>query len=335
MKILDRIFKKKTDENTIIEETQEVVIKKNNNTITSKKTIAVIDSKYIQNDIKQSFDKVLAEFSLIESKETNIEVLQEQLESFKVLNSNIYDKANKLNQLGFNNTPSAKKLLTELKQQEETINTKIDGINKDIQSKNELKELIAEYSIKFPGYKFIDKETMINIMKKYTLVLGDTSLYCKEIPDKALNLISGFSKYIINDKKYVYQQRSRYTYVTDNGLYIISDKRLKHDHSNHNSHILDINISNLKMIAPQSHFKIPTISIKDSYENTSKIIPIATVDVNNKEFVYNIEKLNKIVKSNREVLDPIAVLEVKRGYIIIDAWDEEADIPEIQNTLLN
>ena len=50
---------------------------------------------------------------------------------------------------------------------------------------------------------------------------------------------------------------------------------------------------------------------------------------------FNQEALDKVNKKNIEVLDPIACLEVGLGYIVMCAWDEEADIPEIQNELLN
>jgi hypothetical protein len=43
----------------------------------------------------------------------------------------------------------------------------------------------------------------------------------------------------------------------------------------------------------------------------------------------------KVKAKIREVLDPIAVLEVRGGYIIMNAWEKEAEIPEIINPVLN
>ena len=303
-------------------------IKKIKEVKTDKKEVQVINSKIIQEDINKSFNEILKEFDLYKSKESTIEDLTLELESFRESNKTIYDKIEKLNQFGFTNTPSSNKLKDELASKELEINTKIESIQIDIDSKKELENLIADYNIKYPGFKFIDKETMVSIMEKYQLILGDTSLYCKEIPDKALGLISSFSKHILNNNKCIYKVYSRSIMLSRYASLKIGNYTPKSDRYSYNDEVKTITTSNLKMIAPNSHFKIPTLE----FEN--KEFPIYKLN-KNRELELTVDEYNKAIQKANEVLDPIAVLEVKRGYIIIDAWDEEANIPEIQNGLLN
>ena len=68
----------------------------------------------------------------------------------------------------------------------------------------------------------------------------------------------------------------------------------------------------------------PTIKVAEA----AKVIENAQRDI-------NIAFVNELAKIEREVLDPIACLEVDGGYIILHAWDEEAHIPEIKNDILN
>lgn len=52
---------------------------------------------------------------------------------------------------------------------------------------------ITQYSQKYPQYKFILKEQVVEICKKYGLVCGEANLYKGTIPDKNIQEIANFS----------------------------------------------------------------------------------------------------------------------------------------------
>lgn len=68
-------------------------------------------------------------------------------------------------------------------------------------------------------------------------------------------------------------------------------------------------------------------------------IVLFKVDINTRKFNIDHDALKNLNQHNEEVSkkldDPIACLEVEGGYIIIDAWDKEALIPEICRETLN
>jgi hypothetical protein len=317
-----------------------------------------INSKHIQKDIHMSFDKVLEQFGLNSARQDEIGKLRTRLSGFKEQNLEIYEKIDKLKRLGFNNTPSAKKTLKKLEEKENNIHTKILDLQ-DVINKNEaLNTLIKEYSLKYPMFKFVSREVMIKIMQKYNLVLGETHLYSKEIPDRALNIIDGFSEEISNSTRdfiidevistssFSRTARYRLKEITPPKPSDYSDEytkfgaeqkqaRLRYSSfSGISNTVYKFSTSSLKMIAPPSHFEIPLFKLIDRQGDIMEI-PMYKLNDNTRVLEIDLEEVNKISKKNDEVLDPIACLEVKGGFIILDAWDEEANIPEIKNENLN
>lgn len=308
------------------------------------KESVVIDSKFIQADIQRTFKEVLKEFGLSEYKETEIEALKTSLENFKSDNSTIYDKIKKLTDLNLTSTPSAKNSLAKLKEEEEKIRVKIMDVKKDINKAEKINSLIAKYAIEYPTYKFIDTQTMIDIMVKYNLVLGEAFTYAKEIPTENLEVISYFTSKV-KETEQTYNLSSRrsgsfsYYYIEKEhkaapsdceGFFIKDPMRYFND-----KHLITSYTSSaLKIIAPESHFKVPTFTHENAYRDSVEV-PIMKLDKATRMFKFSTEQLNELEKIKMEILDPIAVLEVDSGFIILTAWDEEADIPEIQNTFLN
>ena len=190
-----------------------------------------------------------------------------------------------------------------------------------------MEQTVAKYSLEYPTFKFIPTETMIEVMKKYDLVLGETCVYAKEIPNIALDILAGFTSKIKQKKFFIETKFGGRRGNTEQGL--------THFSKRHAESILGSDKpfnyieSNLKIIAPESHFQNEIISTNG--ENIPKFI----VNEDTRGFELNMAKLNEMVKKNTEVLDPILCLEVDEGYIVLHAWDEEAHIPEIRNTILN
>lgn len=306
----------------------------------------VIDSEFIKKDIEVSFADVLKQFSLNAAKETEIEKMESSLLDFKAANDKIYKKIENLKDVGLLNTPTAKNKLDELEKQEQKYKEKIEELQKQIKESQRIKKLTDEYALKYPGYKFITKDVMVDVMKRYDLVMGEAFSYAKEIPDDALETISQF-KDEIKESEEVYKlltiSRSR---SVSNTYYLLkpsmTEKEVISYYFGEGSRVYNKKeyvVSNFKMVAPESHFEIPYYTVKKwektSYRDELKVnIPIMVKNEDN-IFEFNTEEFEKIAEQNREVLDPIACLEVEGGYIIMDAWDEEAEIPEIQNALLN
>lgn len=329
------IFKKKEENlvKTIVEETY-------------KELEPIITSKDIQQDLHKSFEEVLAEFDLKESKETQIENYKNQLESFKEENKEIYAKIEILKNLNLSGTPSATKSLESLKHKEDKVNGKISKIQAEIDKVQELKDLTAEYALKYPFYKFVDEETMIKIMHKYDLVLGEAFMYSREIPDENLEIINYFSEEIKESESieqlleiYTGGWSTYYTFRNKPEPITIDYKTginiPDFYYTDRSQRVVgEYTISKFKMIAPESHFTIPSFRTRD-YKGDVTNVPIAKINETTRKFQFNTSKLNEVEQKKREVLDPIAALEVKGGYIIMSAWDSEAEIPEIQTNMLN
>lgn len=337
--IMINLFKKKAETNYIAEYAEKLGLYDNPE--------PVITSKDIQKDLHISFEQVLAEFDLKESKETQIENYKASLKSFKEENKTIYNKIETLNNLGFVSTPSAQKSLKELQEKELEVNNKIKSIEAEISKTERIKELTAQYTLMYPFYKFIDEDTMIKIMHKYNLVLGEVFMYSREIPEENLEVISYFSTAIKDTEKTLQLIETTYAGIGGHSNYQFRDKPKPVKVKNmegveamwisslaYESVRQEFKVSDLKMIAPQTHFTIPTFETRD-YRFETVNIPVAKLNTETRKFEFSTKKLEENQAKIREVLDPIACLEVEGGYIVLTAWDEEAMIPEIQTNMLS
>jgi len=311
-----------------------------------KEVEKVITSKDIQEDLHKSFEDVMKEFGLKESKETEIENLENKLKTFKKENEEVYSKIETLQNLGLTSTPSVVKSLEALKNKEHDIKSKVFEIETEISKAEKLKNLVYNYSLKYPCYKFIDNTTMFKIMEKYDLVLGDAFMYGREIPTENLEIINYFTSEIKESEEVM--QLKAHSYSGRNVSYNFDKKEVSTKDENilmddfylqklHyvgiTSVVKEFKVSKFKIVAPENHFIIPTYHIAD-YQGDYKNVPLLSLDVNRK-YKFDIRELEKIEAKKREVLDPIACLEVEGGYIIMTAWDKEAEIPEIKNNILN
>ena len=304
------------------------------------KTLSSITSKDIQEDIDKTFAEVLKEFELSESKETTIESLHKQLDEFKALNKNIYNKISTMKSVGLINTPSSTRKLKELQAEENKVTMKIQELRQQIEKSDKIKELTEVYMSKFPGYKFVDRDTMFSIMKKYTLVMGEAFTYTREIPEKSVEIIGNFQSQIEESKEIVTITRedSSWRDTPRYELGIRAKRKYEDDRFNDGIHYWssrEYTISAFKMVAPENHFSIPVISVEATRYNDAYEAPIMKLNDNN-QLTFDVRDLQAAARNaQKEVLDPIATLEVEGGYIIMDAWDKEAEIPEIKNPLLN
>lgn len=280
----------------------------------------VITSHTIKMDMNSSLERLLEEVGIIHNSETRIKDYEDKIAAYKAENDRLIKKAEDLEKFGFINTPTPKnKAIIDAEIAE--VNKKIEALKFEIREKKWLEQTVAKYALEYPTFKFIPSSTMVEIMKKYNLTLGETCMYSKEIPSIALDILNGFKNKIKQEKFFIDSRivRGQLTYfsVRPSESVLGVDKQ-----SNYIK-------SNLKIIAPESHFTNWII------ESNGIQIPTFIVNEETREYEINMAKLNAEVKKNTEVLDPILCLEVEEGYIVLHAWDEEAYIPEIRNTILN
>lgn len=329
-----------------------------------------VNSEIVSKDFQTALEELLANNNITKEKVSDIDKLHEELRIFKENNFKLRSKIEKLEKLGFTNTPSAKVKLKEYNNKISKYENRINYIKLQIQKVEELEDLINKYALEYPGKKFIPTEVMYNILEKYELVLGPNMLYSKEIPEDALDEISKFSHKIVG--KYQLSINSKANFPSDilkrvepttieqvryyaNRLFealqseskialpTTLDELIEDPYKYYTASCSDevhtlakvkstlnlkCNVTNLVMIAPNSHFDIPTI------EYRGESFPSFVLD-NYRCLKENTAELKKIQEKFREIDDPIAALEVKGGFIILKAWDKEADIPEIQNEVNN
>jgi len=312
------------------------------------KSEIIIDSKHIKKDIQESFEVILNQFDIDLSQESQIDDLKARIESYKKANKEVYRKIEDLKNLGLVNTPSVRVQLQRLEDNEKTYNLMVREIQEKISRAKYNKDLVAKHSLSYPHYKFVSRDLMIQIMKKYSLVLADACFYGREIPQENLEIIKGFQKEIKETEKTfdfiqttsssAFGRSTRYDFVQRNKLEeAFGDFDKFHIHISSRDSIdrlASFTVSNFKMVAPESHFEIPKLKLrKENWREETTIVEIFAVVMNpeTRMFEFNNKQVEEVNKNNREVLDPIACLEVEGGFLIMSAWDEEAEIPEIQN----
>ena len=204
-------------------------------------------------------------------------------------------------------------------------------------------------------------------------------MYAREIPDRAVNIVSNFKKEI-EDSEVVLNLAPNYEGKAFSCKFEVkSVSRLKESvdfvennyekYSVHKQEMLKMyndrlenftyKLSKFKMVAPKDHFEVPKLKLRDvvrdtwNYDEKKLEEDISICTTQDGIITFDLEELNKGLGEIKKVLDPIAVLCVNDfcnkskydnshdyqhmfdGVIILDAWDEEANIPEIKNNLLN
>lgn len=351
-----------------------------------------INSKVIQKSFDEELKDIINSLELTGQRNQEIEDLENKIKLFRLDNNELISSAEKLKEVGLVNTPSVVQTLREFEHEISVKEGQIKQIKFDIEEKKKMNDMIAHYNLKFPGYKFIPKKEFLKVLEKYNLVMGEASMYCKEIPTKAVNIIHGYKDYIkkgekknvicfdhrgngevkslekvMEEREYMMSSMEKYKDGTFN-TYGSSRQDMvdfcKRDVEKYDNMIKEnlIKTSPLKMVAPKDHFTIPTINLTEGYsyslvEKLShlNLSSISLCTMKDNIITFDFEELGKGLGEIKKVLDPIALLTVNDfgyndvtlendlasaqhsfdGVIVLDAWDEEANIPEIKNENLN
>ncbi len=162
-------------------------------------------------------------------------------------------------------------------------------------------EVIQKYRIKYPNYKFIDKNGVENICKKHGLVFGDTTRYKGFVPDKNLKDIEEF-------------------------------ERVKNLEDIPYTHNWDAYMSSSRNRRWKDGEKIVEAKYDDEqFKRYSKLLIVAPIS----DMLFNPEELQgfEIVEPRKD--DPIVLQPVHGGYLIITMWADEQFDPFTESTLID
>lgn len=133
----------------------------------------------IHEDFNTEVDRLLEEASIKKSAQDE---------------ENILGKAERLSKLGFNKT--------KINSKAQEFSKKAGEIEEEVKSNNKLIEAIVYFTNKYPQYKFITKDSVLRLCKKYNLILGGVGEYIGGVPEKNLQDIEAFK---VNEEDEAYQ----------------------------------------------------------------------------------------------------------------------------------
>lgn len=160
-------------------------------------------------------------------------------------------------------------------------------------------KLIQDASIYYPLYKFITAEDVKTLCTKYGLICGELQLFKGFVPEKNLKDIE--NSLDVLPKFYEIGLKALYSYI---GQSIISQKeydKLVESGKDKDHYITEVSPS-FYICAPPKDMKQEGYSLKGAF----------------------------LVKD-----DPIVLLKLQKGYLIIAAWGDEASDPLVVNEKLN
>jgi len=247
---------------------------------------------------KTMLKKTKAQIANIVNQEALVEAVHEEfdgaadrmLEEAKILikkADGISNRAEDLRSIGFTSQP-------------EVVNAV--KMRKDKENSEFMLKLVLEYIEKFPDHKFISRNEINNICKKYGLVFGDVDRFIGDIPTKNLQEIKNFIdnvKIPESHKKYIelfspFKSNEIFDEYMRSEEYRESIKRFVF------TGIFED--KTLKIAAPKDQMKV---NFGERIDENGMIVRIKT--------------------------DPVVFYPVKGGYLIISKWGKEADYEEFKD----
>lgn len=281
----------------------------------------------IHNEVDTAQDRILAEAKQIIATS----VIKEQLNADKEIKL--------LEELGFANS----KKVRELKEKNALIQQQNASVETALNHAQVNANLIINYSVKYPQYKFITHDVINYLMNKYDLSIGPISAYMGEIPVK--NLLELKRGKAIEDadinKLAVFVKLHRLdTYYAESSSYsapeqlikiltkgVVGNKNTTYDLNNRSRLVHDHFIcSNFSQFKPEGMRQLMDSEYKIVNFNQDFIIaPVNHFD--EKEM----SKHTSITKKD----DPVVGTFVKGGALVKTKWGLEANDPELLNEIEN
>lgn len=173
------------------------------------------------------------------------------------------------------------------------------------------------YAGKYPNYKFISRNQIARLCKKYGLFFGEVSKYIGDIPQKNLN-----------DLKIELDMLDFESIYTNH----IGHQSTSHFEMRYGKDFLQNVIA-----AKGEQIKVGHIKSEHSeYDVLAHVSKYHKFSIAAQPSMFKIEKYDKVEDGVFIVdKDPIIFCEVNYGYLIITAWGDETNIPEIVNEKMN
>ena len=244
------------------------------------------------------------------------------------------DKIDRLREIGFKN-------VVEVKEGTEILDKK--------KMNEELARLIQYYQYRYPLNKFITKEQVDIICKKYNLVCGELSRFKGFVPDKNLREIESFNlrgedeivSFLVKDIQFSYpfleseQMEETIKFIKKNNS-IIEGADMQTRYNNRHYHNIDVDDVRIFL---RNKFKVSTSKltgeIKTNKGNYSICAPKKDMDLKGliqKGFFYFTKNITTFSVAPD---DPVVLQPVKGGFLILTAWGDEASDPIVVNSINN
>lgn len=239
------------------------------------------------------------EFNETEVMEDNQEIIEKIHNEFMTAGDNLLqeaehliattkaskpERAKNLHSLGFMQTRDAKEHQTVL-----DITTE----------KGKIAEAIMSFKIKYPNYKFISKEDVNKICKKYNLVLGTVNNFIGFVPDKNIQEINKFFELHQTEK-------TEFTHTYSHSINGVWHRQTMY--------LTKKNCEGLNGKKSDEHEQNTLLKI---------CAPISDMKLNSDEEVKN-HQISKKVYPDPVVLKGVAHDNMVWGYLILTAWGDEA-----------
>ena len=266
--------------------------------------------------IEKTVNEIIEEIH--ESFYTEVDRLLEQakiMKSEKSDNQQLIDKAKKLIALGFKNTKETKLAEEELE--------RLKLIEEENVKKKALIETIEYFSVKYPNYKFITRESVLKICDKYNLVLGWVNDYIGTVPDKNVEAISDFK---VDENDECYARRM----ISSDQIWV-EGKRFERTKST--THPLSKKQYDDLIVDPPRLIGSKIQAGKCELEIAA---PLKDFDMKGKTLE---GRQIKVADEMREIPDPVVLKPVfhngKKHYLIVTAWGLEASDELVVNQKMN
>ena len=242
-------------------------------------------------------------------------------------------KINRLKDIGFKN-------VVEVKEGDVILNKK--------KMNEELARLIQYYQRQYPLNKFITKEQVDIICKKYNLVCGELSRFKGFVPDKNLKEIESFNlktqdemvSFLVKDIRFTFgsleedERNATMQYIRDkNSLIKGADMQTRYN----NRHYDTIDSEDIRTFLKHK-FKV-SISTLTGEMQTNKMdysICAPKKDMDLKGLVQKgLFYFTKNITTFSVASDPVVLQPVKAGFLILTAWGDEASDPIVVNQINN
>lgn len=254
----------------------------------------------------EAIEKVHDEFNTAGEK-----LYQEALRiinSTKILNE---EKTKRLIALGFKATKEV---------------TEAEAVLKQKKLNEEMVETINYYRTKYPLNKFITKEQVEQICKKYGLIYSEVSNYTGFVPEKNLKRIEGFK---VNDEDRP-MTRIYGGFFSSPEEMSKDEIRQYHEREKREAEQRDAALKD-GTYAAMVQYQLQLSSVYRYFKSDALLIAAPAKDFKTTDR----HEVKNFRLSLKPIPDPVVLAPVIGGYLIVTAWGDEASDPLVQNEINN